>query len=64
MSTHETLRTEAEARRAVARRPADGRYTDAVTRYLGACDYASYEATKEQKEPEGTEKNDEPGEAP
>ena len=40
-TTEETLRTEAEARRAMAERPVTIRYGNRIAQYLAAYDYAA-----------------------
>lgn len=53
MSTEETLRAEAEARRALAGRHDSGRHADAIATYLAAYDYSERRREEDgEKEPE------------
>jgi hypothetical protein len=60
MSTNEeTLRTEAEARRAMAGRPITSRYADRIAQYLAAYDYAARALKERERREHGDREREE-----
>lgn len=55
MTTEESLRTEAEARRALATRRETGQHPDTIVRYLAAADYSERRRAERDEDEEARE---------